>query len=60
MLNKVIKATVSSEDPTYFGGYLNQNFKAIQEALSLSKEDLVVLSKIRFNIHCWMKIVKKR
>jgi len=48
MLNKGIKATVNSDDPAYFGGYLNQNFTAIQEALSLSKEDLVVLAKNSF------------
>jgi len=47
-LNKGIKATVNSDDPAYFGGYLNQNFTAIQEALSLSKEDLVVLAKNSF------------
>ena len=48
MLNKGIKATVNSDDPAYFGGYLNQNFTAIQEALDLSKEDLVTLSKNSF------------
>jgi adenosine deaminase len=48
MLNKGIKATVNSDDPAYFGGYLNQNFTAIQEALNLSKEDLVVLAKNSF------------
>ena len=48
MLDKGIKATVNSDDPAYFGGYLNQNFIAIQEALDLSKEDLVVLAKNSF------------
>jgi adenosine deaminase len=48
MLNKGIKATVNSDDPAYFGGYLNQNFIAIQEALDLSKDDLILLAKNSF------------
>lgn len=49
MLNKGIKATVNSDDPAYFGGYLNQNFNAIHQALDLTKEDIVVLAKNSFN-----------
>ena len=45
MIEKGIKATVNSDDPAYFGGYLNQNFIKIQEALDLSKDDLVHLAK---------------
>ena len=45
MLSKGIKATVNSDDPAYFGGYLNQNFMAIQEALQLTKEEIIVLAK---------------
>lgn len=48
MLNKGIKATVNSDDPAYFGGYLNQNFNSIQQALDLTKEDIVVLAKNSF------------
>lgn len=48
MLNKGIKATVNSDDPAYFGGYLNQNFTAIQEALQLTKEDIIILAKNAF------------
>lgn len=48
MLDKGIKATVNSDDPAYFGGYLNQNFIAIQEALNLSKAEVVLLAKNSF------------
>ena len=48
MLDKGIKATVNSDDPAYFGGYLNQNFIAIQEALDLSKAEVVLLAKNSF------------
>jgi len=48
MLEKGIKATINSDDPAYFGGYLNQNYHAIQEALDLSKDELVQLAKNSF------------
>ena len=39
-LDAGIKATVNSDDPAYFGGYLNANFEAIIRALDLSEEDV--------------------
>lgn len=32
--------TVNSDDPSYFGGYVNENFAAIQQALGFSDADL--------------------
>jgi len=32
--------TINSDDPAYFGGYMNENFLATQEGLNLSKDDL--------------------
>lgn len=40
MLAKGLIVTVNSDDPAYFGGYLNDNFIAIAEALSLTKEEI--------------------
>ena len=34
---------VNSDDPAYFGGYLNKNFIEIQEALNLSYEQVKTL-----------------
>lgn len=48
-MEKGIKATVNSDDPAYFGGYMNANFEAVQEALDLSKEDIITLVKNSFN-----------
>jgi adenine deaminase len=48
MLDLGLKATINSDDPAYFGGYLNTNWHAIGEALDLSKDDLVVLAKNSF------------
>ena len=37
--------TVNSDDPAYFGGYINENYLAVAEALLLSKADLRQLAK---------------
>ena len=49
MLNRGIKVTVNSDDPAYFGGYLNDNFIAVADALSLTKEDIIQLVKNSFD-----------
>ena len=43
MLDAGLKATVNSDDPSYFGGYLLDNFVAVAEALELGQADLVTL-----------------
>ncbi|MCK3686089.1 adenosine deaminase [Maribellus sp. YY47] len=48
MLDAGIMATVNSDDPAYFGGYLNQNFRKTAEALKLSKEEILKLAKNSF------------
>jgi adenosine deaminase len=40
--------TVNSDDPSYFGGYINQNYAAIQAALGLSDEDLWQMARNSF------------
>lgn len=36
---------VNSDDPAYFGGYMQDNFRAIIEGLNLTKNDLVKLAQ---------------
>jgi adenine deaminase len=48
MLDLGLKVTINSDDPAYFGGYLNANWHAIADALDLSKEDLVTLANNSF------------
>ncbi|MEM1146832.1 MAG: adenosine deaminase [Pseudomonadota bacterium] len=43
MLNAGLMATVNSDDPAYFGGYVNQNFDAIIDALDLTEGDVRTL-----------------
>lgn len=50
MLELGLKATVNSDDPAYFGGYINENFKAITQALQLTKGDLYLLARNSFEV----------
>ncbi len=43
MLEKKLMVMLNSDDPAYFGGYLNQNFIEIQEALNLSYDQVKTL-----------------
>ena len=45
MLDLGLKATVHSDDPAYFGGYMNENYMAVAEALDLNKDDIIVLAR---------------
>lgn len=40
MLDQGVCVTINSDDPAYFGGYMNENFLAAQRELGLSKKDL--------------------
>ncbi|WP_180103762.1 adenosine deaminase [Acinetobacter sp. YH12134] len=44
LLQQGVKVTVNSDDPSYFGGYMNDNFIAITEALDLSADELKQLA----------------
>ncbi len=48
MLDKGLNAMINSDDPAYFGGYVNDNFFAVADALDLSEEDIVQLVKNSF------------
>jgi adenosine deaminase len=48
MLDRGVCATINSDDPAYFGGYMNENFIAVENALSLGRERLTTLSRNGF------------
>lgn len=48
MLEKGLMATINSDDPAYFGGYVNENYSAVAETLDLSAEQLTILAKNSF------------
>jgi adenosine deaminase len=45
LLDRGIVATVNSDDPAYFGGYVASNYLAAAEALGLSRDDLATLAR---------------
>eukprot|EP00823_Brevimastigomonas_motovehiculus_P001771 TRINITY_DN12413_c0_g1_i1.p1 TRINITY_DN12413_c0_g1~~TRINITY_DN12413_c0_g1_i1.p1 ORF type:complete len:389 (-),score=81.17 TRINITY_DN12413_c0_g1_i1:468-1610(-) len=45
LFKKKLVVTCNSDDPSYFGGYMNENFIAIAEDCHLSKKDLALVSK---------------
>ena len=48
MLDARLCVTINSDDPAYFGGYMNDNFLATQKGLNLSREDLIEIAKNGF------------
>lgn len=48
MLDLGLLATVNSDDPAYFGGYINENFRRVAEAVDLSPDDIETLARNSF------------
>ena len=48
MLDRGLLVSVHSDDPPYFGGYVNENLQACFTALSLSVEDIAALARNSF------------
>jgi adenosine deaminase len=48
MLDAGLLVTVNSDDPSYFGGYVNENFVAIQQALDLTWDQVATLGRNSF------------
>lgn len=48
MLDAGLCVTVNSDDPAYFGGYMNANFVQTVEALGLTREEVVTLANNSF------------
>ena len=48
MLKLGLCITVNSDDPAYFGGYLEENFRALHKALGLDSKDIYKLARNAF------------
>ena len=48
MLRAGLRATINSDDPAYFGGYVNDNYRAAARGRGLSLDDLVTLARNSF------------
>ena len=48
MLAAGLLVTVNSDDPSYFGGYVNENFLTVQESLALTQAEIATLAQNSF------------
>ncbi|NED90538.1 adenosine deaminase, partial [Streptomyces sp. SID11233] len=48
MLDAGLKCTVNSDDPSYFGGYAQDNFDAVRTALGLTEDQERALARNSF------------
>lgn len=48
LLDNNLIATINSDDPAYFGGYISDNYIGTQKALNLNKEEMITLAKNSF------------
>jgi adenosine deaminase len=48
MLKQGLKVTINSDDPAYFGGYINRNFTETQKALGLTMSEIAELARNSF------------
>jgi adenosine deaminase len=49
MLAEGLKATINSDDPAYFGGYIDANFAAARTAMNLSEQQVITLARNSFD-----------
>jgi adenosine deaminase len=49
LLDEGLCATINSDDPAYFGGYIEENYIETQRALGLNMEEIHTLAKNAFN-----------
>jgi len=48
MLERDLRVTVNSDDPAYFGGYIEENYRQVTEALTLSEDQVFTLARNSF------------
>jgi adenosine deaminase len=53
MLDAGLRATVNSDDPAYFGGYADENYRRAARALNLTKAELATLARNSF-LSSWL------
>ena len=60
LLQQGVHVTVNSDDPSYFGGYMNDNFISITEALDLSIDEIKQLAKNSFQASFISETAKRK
>jgi adenosine deaminase len=54
MLDQGVRATVNSDDPAYFPGYVNENLEAVGAAAGLTRDELLCLARNSFAV-AWLE-----
>ena len=50
LLDAGLRATINSDDPAYFPGYMNENFLAVSEAVPMTRDDVAQLARNAFTV----------
>jgi adenosine deaminase len=50
LLDAGVRATINSDDPAYFPGYVNENFIALGEAVPITREEVAQLARNAFTV----------
>lgn len=48
MLRRGLHVTLNSDDPAYFGGYVNDNYRQLAQAVGLTRDQLTLLARNSF------------
>jgi len=59
LLRQGVLVTINSDDPAYFGGYINENYEAVVKSLHVNKEEIKTLAKNSFKAS-FLSEVKKQ
>jgi adenine deaminase len=54
MLDEGVRATINSDDPAYFPGYMNENFHTVQGAANLTRDEIIRLARNAFTVS-WLE-----
>jgi adenosine deaminase len=60
LLQAGVCATINSDDPAYFGGYIGENYRRTRQALNLNDSDIHALTKNAFNASFLADVDKQR
>ena len=59
LLRQGVLVTINSDDPAYFGGYINENYEAVVQSLHVNKEEIKTLAQNSFKAS-FLSEVKKQ
>lgn len=60
LLDRGVMVTINSDDPAYFGGYMNQNFIETARSLDLSHQEILQIAKNSFEASFLSEADKQR